>query len=80
MLQKCGVDVFFFCVCCRSLNLSELEKEAIGWRCKRLIDFGRVRYLEEHGMKTVIKEFIDKLQTPENVALVALCQAGKHDQ
>ncbi|KAK7501164.1 hypothetical protein BaRGS_00007649 [Batillaria attramentaria] len=55
-----------------TLQLSEKEKKEVGWRCKRLLDYGRACYLRNHGMHSVLKEYIDPSQTPENVVLVAV--------
>ena len=53
------------------LQLSEKEKEAVGWRCKRLIDYGRAFYLRRCGLHSDLKVYIDSQQTPENVVLIA---------
>ncbi|KAL8596656.1 hypothetical protein ACOMHN_032598 [Nucella lapillus] len=53
------------------LQLTEKQKERVGWRCKRLIDYGRVRYLQDRGLCSSLKIYIDARQTPENVVLVA---------
>ncbi|XP_076441312.1 tRNA:m(4)X modification enzyme TRM13 homolog [Babylonia areolata] len=53
------------------LQLTEKEKERVGWRCKRLIDYGRVCYLRDQGLGAQLKVYIDAGQTPENVVLVA---------
>ena len=53
------------------VGLTEREKEAVGWRCKRLIDHGRLLYLQQHGLQAKLKVYIHSHQTPENVVLVA---------
>ncbi|KAL4236979.1 tRNA:m(4)X modification enzyme TRM13 [Mactra antiquata] len=52
-------------------KLTQSEREVIGRKCKRLIDYGRVCYLRDHGMKSDLKIYIDEFYTPENVVLVA---------
>jgi tRNA:m4X modification enzyme len=44
----------------------------VGWKCKRLIDYGRQQYLQHHGMAANLKIYIDAQQTPENVVLLAV--------
>lgn len=54
-----------------STKLSQEEREVIGRKCKRLIDLGRVHFLQEHGLKSSLKVYIEEFFTPENVVLVA---------
>ena len=53
------------------VQLTEKEREAIGRRCKQLIDFGRVKYLEDHGLISSLNIYIEDFYTPENVVLLA---------
>ncbi|KAK3091884.1 hypothetical protein FSP39_023437 [Pinctada imbricata] len=53
------------------LNLTVKEKEEIGRKCKRLIDFGRVLYMKEQGLQCDLREYIEDKLTPENVAIFA---------
>ncbi|KAL5022474.1 hypothetical protein ScPMuIL_001629, partial [Solemya velum] len=53
------------------LELTEEEREAIGRKCKHLIDYGRVLFLRDHGYDADLKEFISQTLTPENVLLSA---------
>ncbi|VDI29464.1 tRNA:m4X modification enzyme [Mytilus galloprovincialis] len=53
------------------LNLSIKEREEIGRKCKRLIDYGRVEYLKEKGLNCDMKVYIEEQLTPENVAIFA---------
>ncbi|XP_045159641.1 tRNA:m(4)X modification enzyme TRM13 homolog isoform X2 [Mercenaria mercenaria] len=52
-------------------KLSQEEREVIGRKCKRLIDHGRVCYLQEHGLNSSLKVYVEEFYTPENVVLVA---------
>ncbi|XP_060082028.1 tRNA:m(4)X modification enzyme TRM13 homolog [Ylistrum balloti] len=56
------------------LSLPTETRERIGRQCKRLIDFGRVQYLQEHGMDSKLVVYIDERLTPENVAIIAVPQ------
>ncbi|KAJ8663537.1 hypothetical protein O0I10_000780 [Lichtheimia ornata] len=48
------------------------EREDIGFQCKRVIDIGRVRYLEEHGFKAELVYYVDRSTSLENCALIAV--------
>ncbi|XP_054707450.1 tRNA:m(4)X modification enzyme TRM13 homolog [Uloborus diversus] len=54
------------------LGLEHNEREEIGSKCKRLIDFGRIEYLKGLGYDSKLLEYIDKSVTLENVVLVAV--------
>ena len=60
--------MFVFSIKCQ---LSEIEREEIGRKCKHLIDYGRVKFLEEHGLTSSLKVYIEDFYTPENVVLLA---------
>ena len=45
--------------------------KGIGYKCKRLIDFGRVWWLRENGMKTRVLEYVPQDVTLENIVIVA---------
>ena len=53
------------------VQITEKERETIGRRCKQLIDFGRVKYLEDHGLISNLNIYIEDFYTPENVVLLA---------
>lgn len=50
---------------------STKERELIGWKCKRLLDFARIQYLIEHGYEPKLSFYIEKSVTPENVCILA---------
>ncbi|XP_072045762.1 tRNA:m(4)X modification enzyme TRM13 homolog [Amphiura filiformis] len=56
----------------RLVGLGVLEREDIGRQCKRLIDLGRMAYLQDFGFKSQLVYYVDKELSLENVALVAL--------
>ncbi|XP_042902977.1 tRNA:m(4)X modification enzyme TRM13 homolog isoform X2 [Parasteatoda tepidariorum] len=55
----------------KKLNLSHEEREVIGMKCKRLIDAGRVLYLQKEGYEVELITYTDKSVSLENVALLA---------
>ena len=61
-------SVVFFSI---KSQLTEKEREEIGRKCKHLIDYGRVKFLEDHGLTSCLKVYIEDFYTPENVVLVA---------
>ncbi|XP_031633360.1 tRNA:m(4)X modification enzyme TRM13 homolog [Contarinia nasturtii] len=48
------------------------QRKEIGQKCKRLIDFARICYLEQNGFKCSLKRYVSSDITLENVCLVAL--------
>lgn len=46
------------------------EKEEIGWKCKRLLDYARVQFMNENGYETKLCYYIDKSVTLENVCII----------
>lgn len=48
------------------------QRKEIGQKCKRLIDFARIRYMEQNGFKCSLKRYVSSDITLENVCLVAL--------
>ncbi|XP_052774207.1 tRNA:m(4)X modification enzyme TRM13 homolog isoform X2 [Mya arenaria] len=57
--------------CSINSKLTQSEREQIGRKCKRLIDHGRICYLQEHGLRSTMKIYIEEFFTPENVVLLA---------
>ena len=47
------------------------HKEDIGYKCKRLIDMGRVSWLRNNGMQTELLTYVPQNVTVENVVIVA---------
>ena len=46
-------------------------KEEIGYKCKRLIDMGRVSWLRNNGMQTELLTYVPENVTIENIVIVA---------
>lgn len=55
----------------RSLGLSKSESEHIGRQSKRLLDVGRLSYLNKHDLDTCLVYYVDRSVSLENVALIA---------
>lgn len=47
-------------------------KETIGLKCKRILDYARIRYLRQHGYDARLIYYTDKSISLENVLLVAV--------
>ena len=53
-----------------SAALSASERSALGRMCKRLLDTGRLRYLEAHGYAGRLQEYVEETVSPENTLIV----------
>ena len=53
------------------------EREKIGYQCKRLINLGRVAWLQGHGFDAETIQYVDSGFSLENVALLATRKTGK---
>jgi len=47
------------------------ERESIGYKCKRVIDAGRAKYLEQFGFDVKLVYYVDSATSLENCALIA---------
>lgn len=54
------------------------EREDIGFKCKRLIDRGRMHYLMTHGYDVNLIYYVESALTLENTALVAVLNKSTH--
>lgn len=54
-----------------SLKLTREIKEEIGIKCKHILDYARVQYLEKRGYKCSLKYYVNRTITLENVCLIA---------
>jgi tRNA:m4X modification enzyme len=48
-----------------------VERESIGYKCKRVIDAGRAKYLEQFGFDAKLVYYVDSATSLENCALIA---------
>ncbi|KAG5666436.1 hypothetical protein PVAND_014464 [Polypedilum vanderplanki] len=46
------------------------EREVVGWRCKRLLDYARVKVMSDAGYDTGLSYYVDKSHTLENICIV----------
>ncbi|XP_064624938.1 tRNA:m(4)X modification enzyme TRM13 homolog [Lineus longissimus] len=53
-------------------QFSHEEREEIGRQCKRLIDIGRIKYLESVGYRVVLKKYVSEEVTLENVVMIVV--------
>ena len=53
------------------LGLSVAERQEIGFRCKRVLDMGRVAYLQSMGLQAQLVYYVDRTISPENAVLIA---------
>jgi tRNA:m4X modification enzyme len=51
--------------------LDAAQRFALGKKCKRLIDMGRLLWLREKGMQAKLVEYIADTVSPENKVLLA---------
>lgn len=56
---------------CNQKMLSYSRRKEIGDKCKRLLDFARICYLEKNGYKCSLKRYVSSDITLENICLVA---------
>ncbi|CAG8487121.1 2237_t:CDS:2 [Diversispora eburnea] len=47
-------------------------REALGYKCKRILDFGRYKYLKENGFETELIYYVEPETSLENLALIAI--------
>ncbi|KAM8745531.1 tRNA:m(4)X modification enzyme TRM13 homolog isoform 2-T2 [Acanthopagrus schlegelii] len=52
--------------------LSAAEREQVGRLCKRLIDGGRIHFLQTRGFDSRLSRYVNSRVTPENVLLTAV--------
>ncbi|KAI8381175.1 methyltransferase TRM13-domain-containing protein [Radiomyces spectabilis] len=51
-----------------------VEREKIGYQCKRVLDAGRLEFLQQHGFETRLVYYVDPETSLENCALIAVPQ------
>ncbi|XP_067126997.1 tRNA:m(4)X modification enzyme TRM13 homolog isoform X2 [Centruroides vittatus] len=56
----------------RRMNLGADCREEIGRQCKRLLDYGRMRYLIDHNYDAKLICYVEPAVSLENIALVAI--------
>lgn len=51
-------------------GMSYLEREELGYMCKRVLDYGRVKQLEALGASCELVYYVDRSTSKENMALL----------
>ncbi|PON88758.1 S-adenosyl-L-methionine-dependent methyltransferase [Trema orientale] len=54
-------------------NMKAVERAALGFKCKQIIDMGRMMWLREHGLETQFVKYVPPTISPENHLLIARC-------
>lgn len=50
------------------------ERELVGWKCKRLLDFARAEYMRDQGYDAKLCFYVEKEQTLENVCIFGVLE------
>ncbi|KAJ6638621.1 tRNA:m(4)X modification enzyme TRM13 like [Pseudolycoriella hygida] len=53
------------------------EREKIGMKCKRILDYARIQFLHENGFTTSLKYYVTSDVTLENVCLIGITSNNK---
>lgn len=54
-------------------NMKAVERAAMGFMCKQIIDMGRMMWLKECGLETQFVKYVPPTISPENHLLIARC-------
>lgn len=52
-------------------SMKAVERAVIGFKCKQIIDMGRMMWLKEHGLETQFVKYVPSNISPENHLLLA---------
>lgn len=55
----------------RRHGLSQEIREEIGRKCKMILNYGRLKYLEKHGYEAKLIYYVEQNVSPENVCIIA---------
>ncbi|RIB12853.1 methyltransferase TRM13-domain-containing protein [Gigaspora rosea] len=53
-------------------GLDYSSREALGYKCKRILDYGRLKYLQENGFDVELIYYVESSTSLENLALMAV--------
>ncbi|CAG8506358.1 15401_t:CDS:2 [Acaulospora colombiana] len=53
-------------------GLDHCARENLGYKCKRILDFGRYRYLQDNGFEVELIYYVEPHTSLENLALMAV--------
>lgn len=51
-------------------KLDRKTREEVGWKCKRVIDYARIKFLTENGYEASLMYYCDQSETLENVCII----------
>lgn len=54
-------------------NMKAAERAALGFKCKQIIDMGRMVWMKECGLDTQFVKYVPSTISPENHLLIARC-------
>ncbi|KAF4346345.1 uncharacterized protein LOC115707541 isoform X1 [Cannabis sativa] len=57
-------------------NMKAVERAVLGFKCKQIIDMGRMMWLKDCGLETQFVKYVPSTISPENHLLVAGCIDG----
>ncbi|XP_050378772.1 uncharacterized protein LOC126796045 [Argentina anserina] len=52
-------------------NMKAVERSALGFMCKQIIDMGRLMWMKEHGLEAQFLKYVPSTISPENHLLIA---------
>nr|XP_011467051.1 PREDICTED: tRNA:m(4)X modification enzyme TRM13 homolog [Fragaria vesca subsp. vesca]XP_011467056.1 PREDICTED: tRNA:m(4)X modification enzyme TRM13 homolog [Fragaria vesca subsp. vesca]XP_011467060.1 PREDICTED: tRNA:m(4)X modification enzyme TRM13 homolog [Fragaria vesca subsp. vesca]XP_011467065.1 PREDICTED: tRNA:m(4)X modification enzyme TRM13 homolog [Fragaria vesca subsp. vesca] len=52
-------------------NMKSVERAALGFMCKQIIDMGRLMWMKEHGLEAQFVKYVPSTVSPENHLLIA---------
>lgn len=52
-------------------KMKPMERAALGFKCKQIIDAGRMKWVKEHGLDSKLVKYIPASISPENILLIA---------
>lgn len=53
------------------IDMKPAERAALGYKCKRIIDMGRLTWLRKRGLNTQLVRYVPSSISPENYLLMA---------
>ncbi|CAG8561556.1 34169_t:CDS:2 [Gigaspora margarita] len=56
----------------RICTMNYPSREALGYKCKRILDYGRLKYLQENGFDVELIYYVESSTSLENLALMAV--------
>ena len=52
-------------------DMKPVERAALGFMCKQIIDMGRLMWMKEHGLEAQFVKYVPSTVSPENHLLIA---------